>query len=209
MKAWIPANWLCGCSIISLSCNPKDHKDRPLPLARPHRGTSPESRERFLKDVLIFSSRRYGGIDDLGMSAPRLLWLRPSHCCCWAGGARASVSCDRRWPFVAALTHSRRFDATSARRPHQSSRSLYQHRVTPPPHQRFTPTPKLNSSSQHRSAVPGTTRHCHSSTKLPAMAETQWTGLKVRQTFLEFFEKRGHKIGMRCLPPRPSGSWGA
>ena len=28
------------------------------------------------------------------------------------------------------------------------------------------------------------------------MAETQkWTGLKVRQTFLEYFEKRGHTIG--------------
>jgi len=33
------------------------------------------------------------------------------------------------------------------------------------------------------------------------MAETEWTGLKVRQTFLEFFEKKGHKIGMR----RPRG----
>jgi hypothetical protein len=27
------------------------------------------------------------------------------------------------------------------------------------------------------------------------MAEPKWTGLKVRQTFFEYFEKRGHTIG--------------
>jgi hypothetical protein len=30
----------------------------------------------------------------------------------------------------------------------------------------------------------------------PRMAEHKWTGLKVRQTFFEYFEKRGHTIGM-------------
>jgi alanyl-tRNA synthetase len=31
------------------------------------------------------------------------------------------------------------------------------------------------------------------------MAEPKWTGLKVRQTFFEYFEKRGHTIGMSFL----------
>ncbi len=27
------------------------------------------------------------------------------------------------------------------------------------------------------------------------MAQVQWTGQKVRETFLDFFEKKGHTIG--------------
>lgn len=29
------------------------------------------------------------------------------------------------------------------------------------------------------------------------MAEIKWPAAKVRQTFLEYFEQRGHTIGMR------------
>lgn len=38
--------------------------------------------------------------------------------------------------------------------------------------------------------------HSTSSSKSPTnMAEVEWTGLKVRQTFFDFFAERGHTIG--------------
>ncbi len=41
-------------------------------------------------------------------------------------------------------------------------------------------------------------QRCFSLSAPLAMAESQtWTGLKVRQTFLEYFEQRGHTIGAR------------
>lgn len=38
--------------------------------------------------------------------------------------------------------------------------------------------------------------HWSSGPTQPRMAEQNWTGLKVRQTFFEYFEKKGHTIGM-------------
>ncbi|KAK3694603.1 hypothetical protein B0T22DRAFT_368070 [Podospora appendiculata] len=44
-----------------------------------------------------------------------------------------------------------------------------------------------------------TTRHSYrsysQSSTLPAMAEVKWTGPVVRETFLKYFEERGHTIG--------------
>lgn len=38
--------------------------------------------------------------------------------------------------------------------------------------------------------------HLSSSPTQPRMAEVKWTGLKVRQTFFDYFEQRGHTVGM-------------
>jgi len=38
-------------------------------------------------------------------------------------------------------------------------------------------------------------RHYSQSSTPPVMAEVEWTGLKVRQTFFDFFAERGHTIG--------------
>jgi alanyl-tRNA synthetase len=38
------------------------------------------------------------------------------------------------------------------------------------------------------------------SSALPSMAEVQWTGPRVRKTFLDFFAERGHSIGKAPSP---------
>jgi hypothetical protein len=59
---------------------------------------------------------------------------------------------------------------------------------SPPTHRRARPPPLLS---------PVRSRLCSSRrlSTTPTMAE-KWTGLKVRQTFFDFFSERGHTIGM-------------
>ncbi|KAK4218860.1 alanine--tRNA ligase [Rhypophila decipiens] len=126
-----------------------------------------------------------------------------SWCWSWSSRCRSSMSCGTRCrPGFVTLSHS--------------SRSFHHKtRPVPPPQRlenfRVATTNSTKSSLPTRSALPrlklqnlretsiainGFRLYSHSSSStLPStMAEVEWTGLKVRQTFFDFFAERGHTI---------------
>jgi hypothetical protein len=122
-----------------------------------------------------------------------------------AGERSASgCSCGAGRPFVAAprpLTHSpRKFHAAPRPREHHTEN------IRP----RFSGTSTSTTARRHvfgrltrsryfrASRATHDSQGNHSSSVLPTMAQPEWTGQKVRDTFFQFFEQKGHKIGTKA-----------
>ena len=126
--------------------------------------------------------------------------------------AAAAVAACRAQPSCAsALTHGRKFHALS----YTPRRPLENLRLTPQPAAPAAASlaasprrcPRSHSSfvsswrSRYSPIYAIQRRFLHSTPSARRkMVSGEWTGQKVRQTFLEFFEKRGHTIGMDISP---------
>jgi hypothetical protein len=138
----------------------------------------------------------------------QLSWSSSARC---GSGGGAGWSWRRRSPFVF-LTHSCR----------SFHRYRLQRAATHFPPQQQQPRPQLQPQLRQRNQLlhaptlilpnfaPSTSLSTIFSKRLfrstAVMAETQWPAQRVRQTFFEYFEKRGHTLGMRQTPspsPRP------
>lgn len=78
---------------------------------------------------------------------------------------------------------------------------------------RHRKTATLRATRKHFASRPFSTSRTTTATTAATMSsQGEWTGVKVRQTFFDFFAERGHTIGKYASPPptttnRPSNTW--
>lgn len=121
-------------------------------------------------------------------------WLRPAR---WSGGS----SCSQ--PAFVTLSHGSRSFHHKIRPAPQPSvlenfRAVTAFAAAKPLlhfpltglHLRIAPVSRNGYRFYSRSSTPST------------MAQVDWTGPRVRKTFLDFFAERGHTIGRQTLPPK-------
>lgn len=156
--------------------------------------------------IAIAATRARAGFS--GCDSGRGRWSRrcPPRSWSWR---QVQTSTGGRGPYVSLLTHSA-----------GSCRTFHSPLLAPPITQRQPPlllhnrnlpqttvaaTPRHTNTTIFARQIPKATRRfpsflfrrSYSSSSTMAESELKWPAARVRQTFLEYFEQRGHTIGMR------------
>lgn len=121
---------------------------------------------------------------------------------------QVQTSTGGRGPYVSLLTHSagscRTFHSPLSAPPiiQRQPLLLHNHNL---PQTNVAATPRHTTTTIFARQIPKATRRfpsflfrrSYSSSSTMAESELKWPAARVRQTFLEYFEQRGHTIGMR------------
>lgn len=98
------------------------------------------------------------------------------------------IQCAGSLPFIGGLTHSCRS--------FYSTKTHHQIALARPAALATTPGKPTGAFLTRREPIASHPSSPRAASTLPTMASDKWTGAGVRKAFLDFFEQKGHTIGM-------------